>query len=1112
MQAFVPKNRRPKFELRLKIVDLNNVPLVSGTSYIKWHLPSSISAEHRGYTPKATIKDHKVAWEYEKSLPVKLTVDKNGMLQESEIHFEVLQEYSAGGKGERIILGHVRLNLSEYVEGGDGDGDEGITRRYLMQGSKINSTLKICVGMKQTEGDRNFVAPPLRSAPVFGGIAGIMSSEQTEPDDPGHIPLLHSRTRENGEMQDMYRRTLASSWAAQVGELPADQCIENIFAGGSGWRSKDELPTASHAGDDLDEGDDSASYSDREPQRHHRRQVSDSRGPSKAVNGRVRSSSGPLSKESGSDSAGSGSNRRSGRFSSTSWRIFEQLYDSIASPNNLDAGSSAFELGRMSEINASHVYSTLSQLDLLDDAPRERGRASSRPLRLRGDGRWRGFRPREETATLGKPSLGTPSEVIILHETDRSARVGNPPSLASIEPSESHSLSAQDLLGSVKAERGLAEENEVQQNLHKLLPHDAGLELSRAEFERLAKTIYDGFTTKQLQAFLEKARQRPLPLASQANQDLHTGLDASEWTPGVTPFGKGGKGKAKPLARSGRTLKHRLVSELLRSGWGLRIKAEEGVGELEIKFPPREISLLLSERRALLQTLAEKRNARIDVSRSRGIVRVTADQSTSSHVLRDIGKILGNARSMEIDLGPLRPSTQDDSSGTDVVDTAVMNAIIHVTGTVFEWAEDKSKLVIHSLGSRDAEDARRLLLTSLPTPAVNQAYVLCAGAPKSRGLLYSATSLHGLDWNQRRRHWQRLQYATPKPHALDAGTPALAGVDHDGEHQRILSELKDLFHLAPSADLDTVYQTYAVLGQVLHESSRPSTSTSTTVQKLLERRAGNRSFSYSAPGISQFALDLRLVQPLPTEHLIIRAVPSPWELADGDLGNPPPPLEIVVNVDAVTQEPQLDSVYAIMKESLADLMLPHRAADVRFVHRCYRPVTGPEAARGIAQFFADSQLNIKGRGYLRTPTTLRVKVPRWTSLPMESVESATDGANDEVEVEYLFAGLDHRQTVELEYDGMRAQYISIEAGRTGGRRCELRLLMEAASASEETEVDETEVDGALSDALGTSSPPTPPPAPPLPSFDSLYQTATRLVDNLPREFTDPPPILRRELK
>lgn len=109
---------------------------------MKWHLPSSTSADHRGHTTKAVIRDHKVAWEYVKTLPVRLTVDRNGMLQESEIHFEVLQEYSPGTRAERIVLGNVKINLAEFVGSSD-DGADAVTRRYLMQESKINSTLKV---------------------------------------------------------------------------------------------------------------------------------------------------------------------------------------------------------------------------------------------------------------------------------------------------------------------------------------------------------------------------------------------------------------------------------------------------------------------------------------------------------------------------------------------------------------------------------------------------------------------------------------------------------------------------------------------------------------------------------------------------------------------------------------------------------------------------------------------------------------------------------------------------------------------------------------------------------------------------------------------------------
>ncbi|KAF1816351.1 hypothetical protein P152DRAFT_505025 [Eremomyces bilateralis CBS 781.70] len=275
MQAFVPKNRRAKFDLDLQVLDLNNVPLVSGKSFVKWHLPHSAAGDHQGRTEKRDIKEHKVTWNHEAHFAVRFTIDKSGLLQESWIHFEVIQEYSSGSKGERIILGVVKLNLAEYVEASEAEGDVGISRRYLMQDSKINSTLRISIFLRQTEGDRNFIAPPLRTAQVFGGIAGIVvGGEQVESDDIGQMPALSHRSREAGELQDLYRRTLAAKWAAQPGELSADKCIEDIFAGGDGWGDRDLSFDPNGAGNGNVEDSGSLSGSERNTLHPSRRNYS----------------------------------------------------------------------------------------------------------------------------------------------------------------------------------------------------------------------------------------------------------------------------------------------------------------------------------------------------------------------------------------------------------------------------------------------------------------------------------------------------------------------------------------------------------------------------------------------------------------------------------------------------------------------------------------------------------------------------------------------------------------------------------------------------------------------------------------------------------------------
>ena len=67
-----------------------------------------------------------------------------------------------------------------------------------------------------------------------------MSSEGVDLDDPSQVPAITRKTREKSKLQDMYRRMLAASYDAQIGELPADKTIEDIFAGGDGWGKGNE--------------------------------------------------------------------------------------------------------------------------------------------------------------------------------------------------------------------------------------------------------------------------------------------------------------------------------------------------------------------------------------------------------------------------------------------------------------------------------------------------------------------------------------------------------------------------------------------------------------------------------------------------------------------------------------------------------------------------------------------------------------------------------------------------------------------------------------------------------------------------------------------------------
>ena len=89
-----------------------------------------------------------------------------------------------------------------------------------------------------------------------------MSAEHNELNDTSRMPSINDRSREYMDLQDMYRSTLAATWACQPGELPPDQMIENIFAGGDGF-----APGYPRSKTEEDEDDDRASFSDTDSRR-----------------------------------------------------------------------------------------------------------------------------------------------------------------------------------------------------------------------------------------------------------------------------------------------------------------------------------------------------------------------------------------------------------------------------------------------------------------------------------------------------------------------------------------------------------------------------------------------------------------------------------------------------------------------------------------------------------------------------------------------------------------------------------------------------------------------------------------------------------------------------
>lgn len=78
------------------------------------------------------------------------------------------------------------------------------------------------------------------------------------------MPSLSHKSKEHHEFQDMYRTNLTAFWSAQPGELRADECIEDIFAGGDGWGGRPSYPAHLSQNRDRTSEGDKHGHSDRQ--------------------------------------------------------------------------------------------------------------------------------------------------------------------------------------------------------------------------------------------------------------------------------------------------------------------------------------------------------------------------------------------------------------------------------------------------------------------------------------------------------------------------------------------------------------------------------------------------------------------------------------------------------------------------------------------------------------------------------------------------------------------------------------------------------------------------------------------------------------------------------
>jgi hypothetical protein len=362
-------------------------------------------------------------------------------------------------------------------------------------------------------------------------------------------------------------------------------------------------------------------------------------------------------------------------------------------------------------------------------------------------------------------------------------------------------------------------------------------------------------------------------------------------------------------------------------------------------------------------------------------------------------------------------------------------------------------------------------------------------------------SVEGLSWRDRLRQWMRWTTPIGKEKTNYRKRDRASTLGNENQVQTWDPPPSVPASESPPNSTGTKYwdrrtftETSAIMGMVLHSSPDASQANLLLTSKPGEPRWQNAitTFSTQVPNLSR-VLSRGNVKERGTkiDYLVLRLLPNPFFVPEisTSVSPPPegqetaksndanqktvdgkkvqvyapterrdktgaigavalwafPPVEMRFSIDPDTKETKLRDIQAIVEEDQTDVMLPHNAVDVRFQQRTTTRLIRKFNPQ-IRRFLKKCQLSLTSKVVLEAPPTITLPIskhicrkPGFKLLDGNTADGKETGEDEVRQVPYLFAGLEIRSTLVLDYGQWRLLYTSIEAGRTGGRRAEVRI-------------------------------------------------------------------------
>ncbi|KAM3073003.1 hypothetical protein ACMFMG_008722 [Clarireedia jacksonii] len=739
-------------------------------------------------------------------------------------------------------------------------------------------------------------------------------------------------------------------------------------------------------------------------------------------------------------------------------------------PNPASRGNTVDVKGHFSERVQRHTSQSTHDI-------RSRTERWKRPLgRLLGgkkNGQW------QASKVLNVKALGKTSEIIVLRDAKFTSFLPEQKT-EEVEPPKNI-----DILKTLESERGIISDDELFSNFNEFRPTAEGNSLSWANLIDLVQVLDDSFTFSQMNKYLKSFSDRNKLLPSLAPDLINTNgiVRVSAWVPETSESSE----NLKESVLSGYltpsfTAKQLLALNIIRQCWEVGVaEIEEGIGQAEVQLNPADLELLIKQ--GFLESISANylfsELEKIEVFRKREVVRITSNREKAALIVLEIEDALRHITRILVPLRPIFPRSKD--KGLE--------------------KRHSSELILRTIGQLTDTEIEKISSNNEPTANRDSLRIEYEINPENEhGSFTKQEVLRGLPWHQRMQRWYRWTVPIAKEAANNQTSEEPKQVsrvtgktqneaprtssDDSSPQSKISAQYRTLFgdpddipdvvsgsgQRSPTSKTDDAetswdtevawshansIETSAVAGRVLHCFPTDNIFVPRELSSISKPEVLH-TFSSDISTLFRALRDAPLLTPRPFETLVMRFKPNPWaeQTGGGRIGSEAlamfPLIEMRFSINHKYRHAQLRDVKAIKSSDTSDLMLPQSTFDLRFQHRVAShmiPIYGPRGSRvfspSIESFVAKCNLDLDSDRPLETPASIKIPMADHICSPGARSLVDTQGQfkdHKQFPVDYLFAGLEYRNTMVFDFDGWETTYTTIEGGKAGGSGSELRLL------------------------------------------------------------------------